>query len=318
MCKRARVDSKLSLDIIIPYYNREGSLHRTLFSLEGQVNKNFRVLVVDDGSINPLYLDGNAFSFPLSVIRQVNQGVSAARNAGAKKTSGDYLVFMDAGDEFLPGFTQKLDEMISLSERKVLFCATSFKVIKDNKLQINHRQYSPAESENISYLKYLRRVILGEQLIHICSCCFSRKIFLSLGGFSEGATHGEDHEFILKALAMAGSLEYTPQKLFLYCIDDNESITRSRNSTPVYAHSRYLIQKGKLSKLESEYLATTLVDNFVLNISSRKFKVALVNAFSCVRTNDFNLFVYFLLKRLVRYVSKNCQSYRYNEGGKGH
>ncbi|MGH9224460.1 MAG: glycosyltransferase family 2 protein [Acidimicrobiales bacterium] len=68
------------------------------------------VVVVDDGSTDetPQVLAG--FGSRIVVVRQPNRGVSAARNAGVARASGDLLAFLDADDEWLP---RKLEQQVA-------------------------------------------------------------------------------------------------------------------------------------------------------------------------------------------------------------
>jgi len=86
------------ISIIIPTYNRKASLLHTLESLSQQTFSadRFEVVVVDDGSS-----DGTGAAvqvihpFRLLYLRQTNQGSAAARNRGARHSTGDILVFVD-------------------------------------------------------------------------------------------------------------------------------------------------------------------------------------------------------------------------------
>src|SRR2546428_8400351 len=62
----------------------------------------FEVVVVDDGSVDGTaeWLAAQTFLFDCKVLRQTNQGPSAARNAGVRVSRGDILVFVD--DDFVP------------------------------------------------------------------------------------------------------------------------------------------------------------------------------------------------------------------------
>jgi glycosyltransferase involved in cell wall biosynthesis len=86
------------VSIIIPTCNRKDSLLRTLDSLKQQTlpTARFEVVVVDDGSTDDTRevaeLD---FPFALNYTDQANSGDALARNTGAQRAEGEYLVFVD-------------------------------------------------------------------------------------------------------------------------------------------------------------------------------------------------------------------------------
>lgn len=87
-----------AVSIIIPTYNRKGLLRETLDSLARQTypSDRFEVIVVDDGSTDGTSaIPGEAFPFSLRYFWQTNQGDAAARNAGARQSQADILVFLD-------------------------------------------------------------------------------------------------------------------------------------------------------------------------------------------------------------------------------
>jgi glycosyltransferase involved in cell wall biosynthesis len=60
------------------------------------------IIVVDDGSTDCSVQVANGFASKVRVIQQSNAGVSAARNRGAEKATGDWLAFLDADDYYYP------------------------------------------------------------------------------------------------------------------------------------------------------------------------------------------------------------------------
>lgn len=93
------------ISVVVPLYNKAPYVRRALDSIAAQAYDNFEVLVVDDGST-----DGGgclAASYPDSrfrVIPQENRGPGAARNRGIEEARGDLIAFLDADDEWLPGY----------------------------------------------------------------------------------------------------------------------------------------------------------------------------------------------------------------------
>ncbi len=98
----------IELSVVIPTYNRQESLLRTLHALDRQTfpAERFEVVVISDGST-----DGSATAvaglkpaFALRFVEQHNQGPSVARNHGARLAGGSLLVYVDDDIEPVPDF----------------------------------------------------------------------------------------------------------------------------------------------------------------------------------------------------------------------
>lgn len=106
------------LTVIVPAYNAEKYLADCLDSvLEQRTRHSVRVVVVDDGSTDrtPRLLETYSRRDDVTVIRQRNGGLSAARNAALARLRGRYVMFLDADDRLLPGAVDALmDKVLAL------------------------------------------------------------------------------------------------------------------------------------------------------------------------------------------------------------
>ena len=91
------------ISVIIPSYNRATFLERAMTSVLDQSLRDLELIIVDDGSedqtreIVRLFKDKRLYYY-----YQKNKGVSAARNFGISKASGQYLALLDSDDYWLP------------------------------------------------------------------------------------------------------------------------------------------------------------------------------------------------------------------------
>lgn len=108
------------ISVIIPAYNAERYIEQCLDSLYCQSYKNLEIIVVDDGSTDRTA--EIADKFPVKLIKQNNQGVSAARNKGILEATGEYIHFMDADDYLNIHFYERLIESAIYTNSDVACC----------------------------------------------------------------------------------------------------------------------------------------------------------------------------------------------------
>src|SRR6266403_729600 len=98
------------VSIIIPVFNAGRFLARALDSVEAQTERDFEVVVVDDGSIDRRthkILDQAAERPGVTVHRTENRGPSAARNLAIERSRGAYILPLDADDYLAPTYLEK-------------------------------------------------------------------------------------------------------------------------------------------------------------------------------------------------------------------
>lgn len=86
------------ISVIIAIYNRKDELFELLNSLSHQTDKDFEVIIVDDGSKIDLRHTADLFNENLKIqfFRKENSGPGLSRNYGAKRAKNDWLVFVDS------------------------------------------------------------------------------------------------------------------------------------------------------------------------------------------------------------------------------
>ena len=102
---------KNKIAVIIPAYNAEHTISKTLDSLLNQTLKEIEIWVVDDGSIDNTYDVINAYSnkYPrIHTVKKENGGGYSARNAAINKINAEYIGFVDADDTIEPTMYEEL------------------------------------------------------------------------------------------------------------------------------------------------------------------------------------------------------------------
>lgn len=117
--------SKPLVSVIIPAYNASAFIRDTLDSVISQTYASIEIIVVDDGSqdetaeivqsyCNSLQQRAGANRVSLTLIRQFNAGVAAARNRAIAAARGEYIAPIDADDVWVP---QKLEKQVECMVR---------------------------------------------------------------------------------------------------------------------------------------------------------------------------------------------------------
>ena len=143
------------ISVIIPFYNEEYYFDKCINSALSQTYSKIEILIINDGS-DKIYDDKlnkiqHKYPDKVKIFTQENQGVSAARNLGIKKSNGEYIAFLDADDLWLP---DKLEYQINL--------------IKKYKIDFIHGSYSIINDHDSFVGKFISKTINYNQLIKSC------------------------------------------------------------------------------------------------------------------------------------------------------
>jgi len=118
-----RTNKKPLVSVIIPTYNRGWIIKEAIDSVLAQDFIDFELIVVDDGSTDNTSEILDSYSDDITVLRQNNKGVSAARNRGLSEASGRFIAFLDSDDLWL---SKKLSSQVDFfnSNPDALICQT--------------------------------------------------------------------------------------------------------------------------------------------------------------------------------------------------
>lgn len=94
------------ISVVIPAYNAEKYLEETLESVRSQAFSDYEIIVIDDGSTDRTAQIATGYDGVI-LMRQMNRGAAAARNAGIVLARGKYVAFLDADDVWLPSKLEK-------------------------------------------------------------------------------------------------------------------------------------------------------------------------------------------------------------------
>ncbi len=195
-----------SISVIIPTFNRRGKVLQAIASVLAQTCRPDEVIVVDDGST-----DGSAAAirkaFPaITVIRQENCGVSAARNTGIRAATGDWLTFLDSDDEWKP---EKLKKQLTYTiERE------KFRVSQTDEIWIRNGRFVNPMKKHEKKEGWFFKEALKLCLVSPSAVIIRSDVFREIGLFDETLPACEDYDFWLRVLARE-PIGFLPEKLVI-------------------------------------------------------------------------------------------------------
>ncbi len=210
---------KPTISVVIPAYNTGALIESTLRSILNQDRDDYEIIVVDDASTDATYAVAERtlrhVERPWQLLRhERNGGVSASRNTGMSRASGEYLYFMDADDLADSNLLSVLFRAISESVADIVFCGFRGEKPSGEEVRIPVR-IDPTKRYKGSDWVLLR---LSKKISPTVWSMMFRRCFLDNIGllFSEGCSAGEDTEFVTKALSMTGKVVFVAECPYFY------------------------------------------------------------------------------------------------------
>lgn len=245
------------ISIIIPVYNVENYLKKCLESIINQTYTNLEIILVDDGSTDNSGKICDEFlkkDKRVKVFHIENKGVSAARNYGFKKSSGEYIIFIDS------------DDVLDFNMIKILF-----KNIINYSAEISACGYAIFEINGNVYLKYGTKKIYNFNKKEALKSFFSETSFgvgvwnklfkkgvISNLKFYEKLKVNEDRLFLFEAIMNSNKIIYDDQCLYKYIKRENSATTSK------FSEKQFDVLK--VNNLIQEKISNSLEDKEIINL----------------------------------------------------
>ena len=203
------MDAKIS--VVIPAYNYGRFIGEAIKSVLEQTYPISEIIVIDDGSTDNTKQVVESFGERVRYFAQKNSGVCAARNAGIKNSSGDFVAFIDADDTWLP---EKIEKQLAkfAEDRKIGLVHCGLREF-DSQTNETIRLYLDGEEGWVAdeLLLFEKPVILGAG----GAVLVSRKALEEVGGFDTNLKIGEDWDFCYR-IARKFKVGFVPEALVNY------------------------------------------------------------------------------------------------------
>lgn len=281
------------ISIVIPMYNVAKYLPRCLASVTGQTYKNIEIILVDDGSTDGSGSIADDFAKKdkrAQVIHQKNRGLSAARNAGLKKATGEYIAFIDSDDYVEPEYVEKLYLLASKYDADVATC--QFEPFSEEKLKLKKTPVWPQSV--MTGRESVVDMLANARPAYIWISLFKRSLFIDHGiTFPEGRTY-EDVATRFQLQYFASKVAFTNEKLYHYLMR-RDSITGVRFSKTRFDDLLFAVESIRSFNEKHQVADAGVVDLF-------DFKIAflILNYLARERLSDRSLNKYWkkVIKRM--------------------
>ena len=250
------------ISVIIPAYNVEKYVEKTLKSLINQTFKDFEAIIINDGSTDNTekiikeVLQDTKFQWKL--INQENQGVSVARNRGIIESKGEYICFLDGDDYYHPTFLEKMYNKAKEKNYDVVFC--NYSLVNENEKTIRE----PTQKKEYFGIELIGEEVLKQALIgHVyiwTASYICKKKLLSDNNilYTKGCTYGEDQEFWMKVFFHAKLVNSVTEKLVYYVQRKGSAINQKHDLRVLHS---YAMRKRLVAYFERvEATNSTIID----------------------------------------------------------
>jgi glycosyltransferase involved in cell wall biosynthesis len=186
------------VSVIIPCYNHARFLGEAIESVLGQTWREFEIIVVDDGSTDNTAEVASRYPF-LQYVHQQNQGLSASRNTGLRRSNGRFLVFLDADDRLRPAALETGVRLLTMHPECAISVGRCQHIGHDGTLLDD---YSPAAGQ---WSEHYSALLQQRFIQNPASVMYRRQVFDAVGPFDPSVNAAADYDLYLR-IAQAHSI----------------------------------------------------------------------------------------------------------------
>ena len=183
----------MKISVVIPLYNKRDTILRAMHSISNQTVLPDEIIVVNDGSTDGSEQVVAQLGHSLiKLVNQSNQGVSAARNRGIAEAKYEWIAFLDADDEWLPGFLVTIKELSNkYSDCSVLATSYYLHDLQGERMPITLRRL-PFNHDDGILQNYFEVAAHSHPPIWSGAVVIKKDLLRKVGGFPLNIHSGED------------------------------------------------------------------------------------------------------------------------------
>lgn len=203
------------ISIIVPVHNAADTLTECVESILAQTYSNLEVILVENHSTDASYKlcqELQKKEQRIQVIQEEKKGVSAARNAGMRQASGDYIGFCDADDHMEKEMYAYLVSLLEEKQASIAMCNSYVTYEKKERALAVFPEDTICLDQRKAILTLHQRSFLNA---YVWNKLFSRELLNNVF-FDEKLDFAEDYDFLCKVLEKADRIVCGSKKMYHY------------------------------------------------------------------------------------------------------
>lgn len=258
------------ISVILPVYCVEEYILSSLQSLNNQKNKNFEVIIVDDGTPDKSIEIADEFlkttDLQYLIVHQDNGGVSAARNNGIHYAKGKWIMCMDPDDMLHPDTFNMIEHIIE-TEKKINVIGINFKFVHNEIVEDTFLKYG--NYQKLSKKKVTRDFLLRKIRI-ISPGLLIRKEYIEKYNlaYEVGVRFSEDQLYIWKILSYLDQFVFINEPLYLYLVRSNSTMTASKEEKILSGYTAFITLANQIldKEIDCGELGLYILPRWVLGV----------------------------------------------------
>ncbi len=237
--------------IVIPLYNKENFITKTINSTLNQTFEDFEIIVVNDGSTDDSANKVEAINDKRVTLYTIkNQGVSYARNYGISKAKTDYICFLDADDFWHNNHLEQLNTLIQEHPDCGLYASAYQQKIRKTLIESVYKDIPKQENWSGIVDDYFKSSLVNS-IAWTSAVMVPKHIFDTIGLFDENITlgAGEDTDLWIR-IALKHPVAFSNTVTAIHNLDAENRITNSNTNLRQFLD----LDKYEADTKEHEYL----------------------------------------------------------------
>ena len=206
------------VSVVVPVHGRFDAAARAIRSVGAQTHRPIELIVVDDASPLPFAPPSDSGIDARVVRHDTNRGPGAAREAGRRLATGEYIAYLDSDDRWSPAHVASLVAALRASPETGMAYSSTREIRGGRPAALRRWNDEPCSE--------ILPTLLSKRPWHTSACLWRRELEDATGGWME-IWHWEDHEHDARAGCLRAKLIHVPEETCFVDVDSSERLSAS-------------------------------------------------------------------------------------------